>query len=178
MKRRLVHAGAVAAALVLATGCATFRNFFSGGPRGAPSGRAGWLVYDVGGLRFEAPAGWSTSGGPDRIVLEAPDGGAKLEAHVVDERFADAKTCLAEAEEALRKSDPGLERVRRHPSTFAGVPAVAQEADSGAWHGWAWGVCDGGKQYRVFLAGRSPVAADVVEAYRTLVASARVGGEA
>ena len=33
---------------------------------------------------------------------------------------------------------------------------IAQEADQGGWHGWAWATCDGGEQYRVFLAGRSP----------------------
>jgi hypothetical protein len=39
-------------------------------------------------------------------------------------------------------------------------------------------VCDGGTQYRVFFAGKSPLPAAIVEAYRTLVASARIGGEA
>jgi hypothetical protein len=165
-------------ALALATGCATFRDFFAGAPKGRPSGRAGWLVYDVAGLRFEAPDGWRASGSERRLVLESPDGGARLEAYVVEERFADGKACLLAAEDALRRKDGELERVRRHPTTFAGKPAVAQEADAGAWHGWAWGFCDGGVQYRIFLAGRSPVAPEVVEAYRTLVGTARVGGEA
>jgi hypothetical protein len=66
--------------------------------------------------------------------------------------------------------------VRRHPSTFAGRKAVAQEADHGGWHGWAWATCDRGEQYRVFLSGRTPVSRETIEVQRRLVATARLEG--
>lgn len=166
---------AAAAALVAGAlpGCAALR-----GPEGRPSGRAGWLVYEVGGLRFEAPDGWRSSGGDGRVRLDAPGGDARLDVSRVDERYADERACLAAAREALRRGQGELERVRRHETTLAGRPAVAQEADTAGWHGWAYGLCDGGVQYRIFFTGRSPLAQDAAEAYRILVASVRVGGEA
>jgi hypothetical protein len=169
---------ALASAAVALAGCATLRDLVSAPPRGEPSGRPGWLVYDVGGLRFEAPESWRASGGDGRVKLEAPDGGARLEASIAEERFADEKTCIADAEDELRRGEAGLERVRRHPTTFAGKPGISQEADASGWHGWAYGICDGGVQYRIFFAGRSPLPPEVVEVYRTLVKTARVGGEA
>jgi len=162
----------VAAAAALAS-CAILRP-----PEGRPSERAGWLVYRVGALGFEAPEGWSASGGATRVSLEAPDGNARLVVSVVEERFPDQRTCLAAAEEELRRGEGELSRVRRYPSTLAGRRAWAQEADQGPWHGWAYGLCDGGVQYRIFLAGRTPAAPEVLEVQRALVERARVGGEA
>ena len=87
-----------------------------------------------------------------------------------------AAECLAGAEEALERGAATLAGVRRHPSTFAGRKAIAQEADQGGWHGWAWATCDRGEQYRVFLSGRAPVSRDTIEVQRRLVATARLGG--
>ena len=62
--------------------------------------------------------------------------------------------------------------------TDAGVPADTLEADEGGWHVWAYAACDGGMQYRIFFTAATPAAPDHLEAQRTLVASARIGGEA
>jgi hypothetical protein len=173
--RRIVPIAVAVAALA---GCASLRELVSPPPKGDPSGRPGWLVYEVRGLRFEAPETWRASGGDGKVKLEAPDGGARLEASMAEGRYVDEKTCLAGVEDELRRGEAGLERVRRHPTTFAGKPGISQEADASGWHGWAFGICDGGVQYRVFFAGRSPLAPEVIDVYRTLVQSARVGGEA
>ena len=71
-----------------------------------------------------------------------------------------------------------MQRVRRHATTFGGARAQTLEGDSGGWHVWAWAACDGGSQYRIFLTARTPAPAQVVEAYRALTASARIGGQA
>jgi len=96
----------------------------------------------------------------------------------VEEPFADGAACLAAAEEALARGAAQLSRVRRHQTKLAGRAAVMQEADDGGWHGWAYAVCQGGVQHRLFFTGRSPIAADLLEAWREVVASARLGGGA
>ena len=170
---------ALAAAALSLSACRTVREAFAPPPRGQPTGRAGWLAYTVGDLRLEAPAAWQPHGTPERLELEAPDGSARLEVRRAGERLADEKACLAAAEEALAASQAGLSRPRQHPTTVAGRRAMVLEADQGdRGHGWAWGVCDGGVQYRIFLSGASPLSRDVLEAYRTLLATARIGGEA
>jgi len=108
------------------------------------------------------------------VTLEAD--GLKLEAWVVDGRFEDGKACLEAAEESLARGAERLSQVRRHASALAGRKAVTQEADAGGWHGWAYGVCDGPVQYRLFFTGRSPIPVEALEAWRGVVASARLGG--
>lgn len=164
------------AALPLALGgCATWRQITAGPPRTMLSERPGWIVYSVGALLLEAPAAWSASGEPQRIALDA-GGEARLEAWLVETRFADEKACLAAGEEALAKGAATLERVRRHATTLAGRPAVVQEADTGGWHGWAYAVCDGAVQHRVVFTGRSPIPAALLEAWREVVRTARLPG--
>jgi hypothetical protein len=164
--------------LVALSGCAVLRDALAPAPVGRPSGREGWLVYELRELRFEAPASWSVSGGERRISLDAPDGRARLEITHPRAEFGDEKACLAAAEEKLKEQAAALERGRRHPTRFAGRPAHALEADHGAWHVWAFAACDGGVQYRVFFTAVTPASREALEAYRALVRSARVGGEA
>ncbi len=173
------RAGRVAAALLVValSGCASLRQALSPAPRGAPSGRDGWLVYSVHALRFEAPAAWRASGGDQHLTLEAPDGAARMEISTPGTSYADEQACLAGAEEFLKRG-AGLERMRRHPTRLAGVSAVTLEGDSGGWHVWAYAACDGGTQYQLFFTARSPASAEAVEAYRTLVQSAKIGGQA
>ena len=166
--------GAAALLAGLLAGCGGLRAALAPPPEASPGERPGWLAWRVEGLRFEAPAGWVAAGDARRLGLEAD--GLKLEARVVDGRFADARACLAAADEALQRGEERLSRVRRHASTLGGRPAVMQEADAGGWHGWAYGVCDGPVQYRLFFTGRSPIPAEVLEAWRGLVASVRLGG--
>jgi hypothetical protein len=173
----IARATAAAALLLGASGCAFFRDIVEPAPKGSPAGREGWLVYPVAELRFEAPASWTPAGSSRHLRLHAPDGGARLEVSTSDEPFADEKACLADAEERMKKTG-GLERVRRHATKFAGVPAQTLEGDQGGWHVWAWAACDGGTQYQVFFTARSPAPPDVLEAHKTLVSTARVGGEA
>jgi hypothetical protein len=174
-RARLGGAGlALALGLAALPGCGGLGTLLGPPPESGPGSRAGWLAYRVDGLRFEAPAGWSASGDARRVTLEAD--GLKLEAWAVEGRFADARACLAAAEEALARGAERLTRVRRHTSALAGRNAVAQEADAGGWPGWAYGVCDGPLQYRLFFTGRSPIPAEVLEAWRAVVASARLGG--
>lgn len=168
-------AGPFALALLLlgAAGCAGLRSLVAPAPEGVPSTRAGWMGWSVGALRFETPAGWVPSGEERRLGLDA-GGAARLEAWVVEERFPDSKACLAAAEESLARGEAKLSRVRRHATTLAGRPALMQEADSGGWHGWAYAVCQGGEQHRLFFSGRSPIPSDLLEAWRDVVASTRL----
>ncbi len=174
----MTRALALAAAVALATGCATIKDAFAPAPVGKPSGRDGWLVYTMASLRFEAPASWRASGGERRMTLEAPDGKARLEVSYPEKPFADEKACLAAADEKLRDQSAKLERARRHATRFAGVAAQTLEADEGGWHVWAYAACDGGTQYRIFFTAATQAAPEDLEAQRTLVASARIGGEA
>jgi hypothetical protein len=164
---------AVVLLLLGAVGCASLRSLVTPVPEGVPSARAGWMGWSVGALRFETPAGWAPSGEARRLGLDA-GGAARLEALVVEERFADSKACLAAAEESLARGEAQLSRVRRHATTLAGKAAVMQEADSGGWHGWAYAVCRGGEQHRLSFSGRSPIPPDLLEAWRDVVASTRL----
>jgi hypothetical protein len=101
---------------------------------------------------------------------------ARLEVSTPEAPFPDEKSCLADAEGVMRRGE-SMQRVRRHPSRFAGASALTLEGDSGGWHVWAWAACDGGVQYQVFLTARSPAPLEVVETYRALTRSARIGGE-
>ncbi len=172
---RLASGAAALAALALAaSGCAPLKALVSP-PQGVPTARPGWLGWTAGELSFEAPAGWSASGDARRLRLDAA-GAARLEAWAVEERFPDQRACLAAAEEALARGEAQLSRVRRHATRLAGRPALVQEADAGGWHGWAYAVCAGGEQHRLVFNGRTPIPADLLEAWREVVASARLGG--
>jgi hypothetical protein len=94
----------------------------------------------------------------------------------LEERFTDAPACLGAAEEALARGEAQLARVQRHATTLAGRRALVQEADDRGWHGWAYAVCHGGVQHRLTFTGRSPISAGLLEAWRGVVASARLGG--
>jgi hypothetical protein len=172
---RLGGAAALALLLLGGAGCAGLRDLLAPPPEGAPGSRPGWLAWSVGALRFEAPAGWTPSGDARRLGLDA-GGEARLEAWVLEERYVDAAACLAAAGEALARGEAQLSRVRRHATTLAGRPAVVQEADSGGWHGWAYAVCQGGTQHRLFFTGRSPIPAAVLESWRAVVKGVRLGG--
>jgi hypothetical protein len=168
-----------AAALVLAlSGCATVREVFAPAPVGKPSGRQGWLVYELRDLRFQAPGTWRPSGGERRVALEQPEGKARLEVTHRAADFADEKACLADADERLRQQAGAFERARRHATRFAGHPAHSLEGDQGGWHVWAFAVCDGGVQYGVFFTAASPASPEALEAYRALSETARIGGQA
>jgi hypothetical protein len=169
---------ALVAAVLLLSGCASLRDALAPAPSGKPSGREGWLVYELRDLRFEAPATWTPAGGERRVALEAPDGKGKMEVTHRESEFATEKACLADAEERLHLQEGAFLRVRRHPTRFAGHPAQILEGDQGGWHVWAYAVCDGGVQYRVFFTATSPASQAALEAYRALVESARIGGQA
>ncbi len=177
MTRRLARLALLPALLAIG-GCLTLRDAFVPAPVGVESGREGWLRYGLGELRFEAPAAWRASGGVRRIALDSPDGLARLEISHPEAPFDGERACLASAEEKLRQQEGALQRARRHPTRFAGRPAHALEADRGAWHVWAFAACDGGTQYRIFFTAATPATAEALEAWRALVQSARIGGEA
>jgi hypothetical protein len=88
-----------------------------------------------------------------------------------------ADRCLEGAEEALVRGASSLTGVRRHTTTFAGRKAVAQEADQGGWHGWAWATCDRGEQYQVFLSCRSPASRETIAVQRRLQSTAHLGAD-
>lgn len=165
---------AALAAVLVGAGCAGS----SSPPRGAPSGREGWLVYGVRELRLEAPAAWSPEGDPRRLLLVAPDGRARLEVTIPETAYPDERACLAAADERMAAAGASLERARRHPTRLSGRPAHSLEADRGGWHVWALAACDGGVQYRIFFTAASPAPVDVLEVWRTLLQAARIGGEA
>jgi len=141
-------------------------------PQARPAGDEGMLLYTIGRLTFEAPAGWRARGDARHVVLESPTGDARIDAQVADKPYPDDAACLAQGEDALARGQAKLTNVRRHPTTLAGRKAVVQEADQSGWHGWAWAVCDRGEQYRVFFTGRSPLNTESVRASRLLSSSA------
>ena len=161
------------AALLLA--CCAGPSGLRGSPESRPASRSGWRVFSVGAISFEAPASWEAGGDARRLALVPSEGTARLEAWEAGRRGLDPAACLADGEATLRTRDAGLERVQRHPSTLAGLPAVTQEADQGNNHGWAWVTCVGPLQYWLTFTGRSPVSLLLLEAWRTVVQSARVG---
>jgi hypothetical protein len=167
---------APAAALALAlSACGIVPRADDAPMRGEASGQRGMLQYTVGRLTFLAPDTWEARGGERRVRLVHPENQGRLDVQQVERAFKDEKDCLADAEQSLAKGSANLTNVRRHGSTFARRRALAQEADQGGWHGWAWAVCDGGRQYRLFFAGRAPVQKDVLEAWRALTKSAAMG---
>jgi hypothetical protein len=171
---RALAAVAATLAAIGPWGCASMRRAFQGPPPAEPAARQGWVAYRVAGLRVEAPAAWAASGDPRALVLDEPGAKGKLMVSVGDEPFGDTKACLAAGEASLARGAAGLERVRRFPSKLAGRPAVAQEADQGAWHGWAWAVCDGGVLYRVFFTAVSTAPPEVLEVHRALLGASFV----
>jgi hypothetical protein len=142
------------------------------GPVSRPAGDEGMLMFTVGRLSFEAPASWPARGDPRRVLLVSPQNDARIDAQVTDRAFKGDGECLAQAEDALARGSAGLTNVRRHPTTLAGRKAVVQEADQGSWHGWAWAMCDGGEQYRIFFTGRSPLTEESLRASRLISSSA------
>ena len=161
-----------AAALALALqACAGVQR-----PVARPAGDEGMVVYQVGRLTFEAPRAWEASGGGAAVRAESMDGRAFLDVRSPERRFAGERECLAQADESLAQGAAELANVRRHATSLAGRPALAQEADRGGWHGWAYAVCDGGTQYRLFFTGVSPVSGEALAVLRALLASAWIGG--
>jgi hypothetical protein len=164
------HLHPAAAMVLVLQACAVER------PVARPGGDEGMVVYQVGRLSFQAPQAWEASGGPAAVRAESRDGSAFLDVRSLDRRFPGERECLAQADESLAQGAADLANVRRHSTTLAGRRAVAQEADRGNWHGWAYAVCDGGTQYRLFLTGVSPVSGEALAALRALLASAWIGG--
>jgi len=142
------------------------------GPQSSPAGDEGMLMFTVGRLSFEAPAAWEARGDPRHVLLESPTNDARIDALLSDRTFKDDAECLSHADELLSRGSGKLTNVRRHPTTLAGRKAIVQEADQGGWHGWAWAVCDGGEQYRVFFTGRSPLGEEALRASRLIPSSA------
>jgi hypothetical protein len=146
----------------------------AGHPLSRPSGNAASVVYTVGQLSFEAPVQWQARGGATRVQVQPTDERAMLEVRRLERTFDNQAVCLRDAEDSLARGATELQNVRRHSTMFAGHRAVTQEADQGPWHGWAYAVCHGGVQYRVFFSGRSPMRGEDLEAWRGLVANAQL----
>lgn len=142
------------------------------GPVSRPAGDEGMLMFTVGRLSFEAPADWPARGDPRRVLLLSPGNDGRIDAQVTERPFKNDGECLAQAEDQLVRGSAKLANVRRHATTFAGRKALVQEADQDGWHGWAWAMCDGGEQYRVFFTGRSPLSEELLRASRLLSSSA------
>jgi hypothetical protein len=166
-----------AAGLLLACACTLVHERAADEPVTGRAAEKGMLRYEVRRLSFVAPDSWDARGHDRRLTLLHPDGTGRIEVDALERTFRDEAECLANAEESLKRSDAQMSNLRRHPSSFAGRKAIAQEADRGGWHGWAWAVCDGAAQYRVFFAGKSPVAQDVLAAWRAFTKSAAIGGD-
>lgn len=161
---------AVAAALLLAaTACGLAAR---GRPQSSPGTAQGSTLYTVGRLSFEAPAAWEASGDARHVLLVSPERDARVEAAEVARAFPDDASCMAAADEALRRGRARLVNVRRHTSSLAGRRAIFQEADQERWHGWAWVLCDGGQQYRLFVSGVAPVREGIVRAMQRASSSA------
>ena len=169
---RGIHSLLAVASLALA-GCGPTVLVRATSPVGTP-GPGGATTYAVGRLAFEVPASWQASGDARRISAAHPEGRGRLDVQAADRTYRDEAECLAEADRALGKGTAQSSGMRRHPTTFAGRPGVAAEGDQGAWHGWAWAVCDGPAQYRVSFFGATPLADDVLAAWTAFTRSARL----
>jgi hypothetical protein len=165
--------GVAIVALALLAACATLEQ--AGRPVTRPAGDEGMVVYVVGRLSFEAPSGWTATGDDRRVRIASPQGQVRIEADAVGRPVAGEAECLADAETVLGRGAAGLTNVRRHPTSFAGRRALVQEGDQGSWHGWAYAVCEGATQYRVWFTGLSPMSPEAIEAHRMLVAISQLG---
>jgi hypothetical protein len=163
----------LALALAALGGCAQTVLVRATSPISSPA-TGGATTYAVGRLLFEVPAGWEASGDARRISAAHPQGRGRLDVQVAERTFRDEAECLAEAGRALEKGTAEASGMRRHPTTFAGRPGVAAEGDQGAWHGWAWAICDGATQYRASFFGATPLADDVLAAWNSFSKSARL----
>ncbi len=169
---KLLHGASAALLLVAACGL-THERVGEPGPQSRLSTAEGLSTYTVGRLSFEAPTAWRASGDPRHVLLVSPESGARIDAQrVPDATFASQAECLSAAQAALARGAARFTNVRRHATTLAGARAVVQEADQQGWHGWAWALCDGGEQYRLFFTGRSPLSGGDVKVVRRLSASA------
>lgn len=159
------------------SGCTTLEAVLHPAPRAEPGGEAGSVRYSVGALSFEAPAGWDAHGDGRKVSLAAPDGKTTLQASMVAGGARDEKGCLAAATASLDQASGSLRNVRRHPTTLAGRKALEQEADGGQgrWHGWAYAICDGATQYRLFFGGPTPLPPESMAAYKRMLATAQLG---
>ena len=174
MTRRLASALLLASA---AAGCSlVHERAREPAPQARPAGDEGMLLYTVGRLTFEAPASWQARGDARRVQLVSPGNDARIDAELVERTFPDDRQCRAQAESSLTRGGARLTNVRRHPTTLAGRKAVVQEADQDRWHGWAWGLCDGGEQYRLFFTGVSPLSEPSLRVVRLLASSATLPG--
>jgi hypothetical protein len=172
--RSTLRAAALAPLLALCACTIIHQRAQEQGPQSRPAGDEGMLLYTVGRFSFEAPAAWEARGDPRRLLIVSPGSDARIDAQLTERTFPGEAQCLAAAEESLARGSGRLTNVRRHPTTLAGRKAVVQEADQDGWHGWAWAVCDGGEQYRVFFTGRSPLQEESVRAARLLSSSASI----
>lgn len=143
---------------------------------GVPTTREGWLGYRAGALSIELPEDWRARGDPMHLQAEPPEGTAQLKVERLERLFGSEAECLAQAERALERGAAALKRSRRHPTRLDGLPAIVQEGDSGAWHGWAWAACDGRRQYRISFAGVSPMSPGIFEVQRGVEGSVRFDG--
>ncbi len=169
------YAGVVLLAASL-SGCMVVQRVSEPTPPSRPAADEGMLIYTVGDFSFEVPKDWEAHGAAGHVEAHPPDGTAKIDVREMEHALQNEKECLAAAQSALARGSGGLTNVRRHSTTVAGRRAVIQEADAGAWHGWAYAVCEGGRQYRIFLTGATPVKPETLDAFRLLVSSAQLGG--
>lgn len=165
---------AVLCVALVATGCSLVHERAREGQPVSRPGGEGMLLYAVGRLSFEAPGAWEARGDPRRVLLVSPGSDARIDAQATEKRFRGEADCLANAEQALVRGSAKLTNVRRHPTKLAGRKGLVQEADQEGWHGWAWAVCDGGEQYRLFFTARAPMSEEALRASRLLPSSAAI----
>jgi hypothetical protein len=168
---------ALALALVFFAGCKTVEPAVVVPPPPSEEMATGDRVYRVDRLRFQVPGEWEARGGPRLVALEAPDQSAQLQVESIDSRAANEDECLAHAEAALERGASGLTNVRRHQTSLGGRRALTQEADMpNAWHGWAYALCDGPTEYRLFFAGKTPLPPPAMDTFQKWIASVRLEG--
>jgi hypothetical protein len=166
------RAAALCAGLSLMAACGPVVRVRATGPavRGSAGGRT---TYAVGKLTFPVPDGWAASGDARHLSATHPENLARLDVQLADPPSADEAACLREGEAALERGAASATGVRRHPTTFAGRPGQALEADQGPWHVWAWTVCDGAAQVRISYSGATPLRDDVLAAWTAFAEGAR-----
>jgi hypothetical protein len=171
--RRLALIGTgIAMGASLLAGCGQVVRVRATGPvsRGAAAGQ---VRYAVGKLAFPVAEAWQASGDARHLSAVHPENLARLDVQLADRPSADEDACLREAEAALDRGAAGATNVRKHPTTFAGRKGLAVEADQGAWHVWAWAICDGPGQVRISYSGATPLREDVLAAWTTFTEGAR-----
>ncbi len=110
--------------LALASSTLVHQRAQEGGPVSRPGGDEGMLLYTVGRLTFEAPAGWEARGDPRHVLLVSPQNDARIDAQLSARTYRDDAECLSQAEQSLASGAAQRLRGSRERAHATARPAL------------------------------------------------------